>query len=132
MKLAKYVISAAVMCFPAWASDMVPAKAQSQPILIKGATLHTVSNGVKQNQDLLFENGKITQIGRNIRGGSNTKVINATGKHVYPGTIVLATTMGLTEIDAVRATDDRNEVGSINPEVKAHIPIIRILKLFLL
>jgi len=43
------------------------------------------------------------------------------GKHVYPGFIVPNTTLGITEIDAVRATHDFDETGSINPNVRSVI-----------
>lgn len=121
MRIFKYVLSAMLACSSVFANDMVPGKSQSQPILIKGGTVHTVASGVKANHDVLFVDGKITMVAPNISQPANAKVISAAGKHVYPGIIVLATTMGLTEVDAVRATDDRDEVGSINPEIKAHI-----------
>jgi imidazolonepropionase-like amidohydrolase len=48
-------------------------------------------------------------------------VIDVTGKHIYPGLIALNTILGLTEIEAVRATNDQGEVGAINPDVRAVI-----------
>jgi imidazolonepropionase-like amidohydrolase len=43
------------------------------------------------------------------------------GKHIYPGFIIPNTTLGITEIDQVRATHDYDEVGSINPNVHSQI-----------
>ncbi len=43
------------------------------------------------------------------------------GKHLYPGLIALANQLGLIEIEAVRATDDTNEVTDTNPDVRARI-----------
>ena len=37
-------------------------------------------------------------------------------KHVYPSFIVPNTTLGITEIDAVRASNDFREVGTMNPK----------------
>ncbi|RWU11696.1 amidohydrolase [Pseudidiomarina gelatinasegens] len=108
-------LSAAVV-----ANDMVPGKAQEQPILLQGGTLHTVTNGVMQDTDLLFENGKITAIGANLLVPENARVIDVSGKQVYPGLVALDTTLGLIELGAVRATNDTSEVGQITPEVSGH------------
>ena len=43
------------------------------------------------------------------------------GKHVYPSFIVPNTTLGITEIDQVRASHDYKETGEINPNVKSLI-----------
>ena len=47
--------------------------------------------------------------------------LDFTGKRVYPGLIALNTTLGITEIDLVRATHDFNEVGANNADVRALI-----------
>ena len=48
-------------------------------------------------------------------------VIRAYGKHIYPAFIAPNTTLGITEIDAVRASKDYNEVGNYNPNVRSQI-----------
>lgn len=48
-------------------------------------------------------------------------IIDLQGKHIYPGFIAPNSTLGLTEIDAVRATRDFNEVGSFNPHVRTQV-----------
>jgi len=48
-------------------------------------------------------------------------IIDLQGKHVYPGFIAPNSTLGLTEIDAVRATRDFNEVGAFNPHVRTQV-----------
>lgn len=48
-------------------------------------------------------------------------IIDLEGKHIYPGFIAPNSTLGLTEIDAVRATRDFNEVGAFNPHVRTQI-----------
>jgi imidazolonepropionase-like amidohydrolase len=103
------------------ANFYVPGKKQDHPILLKGGDLYTVSNGILEHTDLLFENGRITQIARDIAAPANAEVIDATGKRIYPGLIDGASTIGLVEIDESRATRDKNEVGDITPEVQTHI-----------
>lgn len=104
---------------PATAHDYVPGAPQSQPILLQGGDLYTVANGVMAGTDLLFENGRITQIGVGITPPDNTLVIDVSGKRVYPGLIDLGTTLGLIEIGEVRATNDQTERGRVTPEVTA-------------
>jgi len=103
------------------AHDMIPGKAQSQPILIKGATLHTVANGTLSNTDILLVNGKIAKIAKDIPQSQETQVIDAAGKHVYPGLLSTVSQLGLREIESVKATVDIDEVGEDNPHLLAHV-----------
>ena len=54
---------------------------------------------------------------------TTTDIIEAQGKHVYPGFIVPNSTLGLVEIDAVRATQDSDEVGQMNPNIRSLVEI---------
>ena len=56
-------------------------------MLIKNATVLTVTKGTLQNSDILVRNGKIAQIGQNIPAPSGVTVVDATGKYVMPGII---------------------------------------------
>lgn len=96
-----------------------PAPKQSQPMAIVGAMLHLGNGNVIENGSLLFENGKITAINGSIP--ANTKIFNATGKHVYPGFILLNSTLGLVEIAATKATVDFEESNPYMPEVRTMI-----------
>jgi imidazolonepropionase-like amidohydrolase len=111
----------ASLSFSALATDIVPGKKQASPVLLKGGTLHTVTDGVKANHDLLIENGIISQIGENLSAPANSQVVDVSGKQIYPGLIGLSTNVGLVEIGAVRATRDNVETGRATPEVKAHV-----------
>ena len=48
-------------------------------------------------------------------------IIDLNGQHVYPAFVAPNSTLGLTEIDAVRATRDYDEVGKYNPHIRAQI-----------
>lgn len=102
-----------------------PASAQKGHILIMNATAHLGNGSVIENSVIAFENGKITLVGdaRLVRldMGIYTEVIEAAGKHVYPGFIATNATVGLQEIGAVRATRDQQEIGKYNPNVRAAI-----------
>ncbi len=118
------VFASLIACQTAYAQPTIyPAKPQTKPIAVVGATIHTGTGKVIENGYITFENGKITALGdaASIKSGPNTEVINAAGKHVYPGFISPITNLGLTEIDAIRATRDFQEVGTINPHVRSII-----------
>ncbi|MBI3790614.1 MAG: amidohydrolase family protein [Gemmatimonadetes bacterium] len=55
--------------------------------LIKNATVLTVTKGTLENTDLLIQNGKIAQIGKNLASPAGATVIDATGKYIMPGII---------------------------------------------
>ncbi|MGL5468556.1 MAG: amidohydrolase [Shewanella sp.] len=100
---------------------MVPAHKQTQSVLIKNATVHTVIQGVLTNTDVLIENGKISALGPQLSTNTteSTQVVDASGKHLYPGLIALDTSLGLVEIEMVRPTVDNAEVGDVNPQISA-------------
>lgn len=61
--------------------------AAAQSTLIRNATVLTVSHGVLPNTDVLVRNGKITAIGKDLKGPEGARIIDATGKFVSPGII---------------------------------------------
>lgn len=115
-----FVSALSLMIFDsAIASNQVPAKAQEKTIAIINATIHPVSSGTIEAGTIVFDKGKIIAIGASVTVPQGAEVIDAKGKHVYPGLISSDTYIGLTEIGAVRATNDHAEVGRINPNVRA-------------
>lgn len=59
---------------------------QKGTILIKNGTLLTISDGIKEQTDLLIQDGKIKQIGKNITV-KNVEVFDATGMYIMPGIV---------------------------------------------
>ncbi len=99
-----------------------PAKAQSQPILLTGATAHLGNGQVIENAAVAFDQGKLTYVGASSAmqiDASKYQNVDISGKHVYPGLILLNTDLGLTEIGAVSATNDDSETGAFNPSVRS-------------
>lgn len=119
MKYALTLLAASVIAAPAAAHNIAPGQQNESAILLQGGTLHTISDGRVQG-DLLIEDGKISAIGSNISVPEGARIIDISGRHVYPGLIALDTTLGLVEMEAVRATVDTNEIGNVTPEVSAH------------
>jgi imidazolonepropionase-like amidohydrolase len=96
---------------------------QSQPVALRGATIHTVTNGVIQNGTIIFDAGRITAVGANIAIPDGTKIVDVTGKHIYPGLIDAYSTVGISEIGAVDMSNDVNEVGDFNPNVRTDVAV---------
>ncbi len=96
---------------------------QSEPVALQGATIHTVTSGVIENGTILFENGVITAVGVDVEIPDGARVVDATGKHVYPGLIDAYSTVGIAEIGAVDVSNDVNELGDFNPNVRADVAV---------
>lgn len=103
-------------------AQQTPAPKQTRAISIEGATAHLGNGQVIENSLIMFDKGKITFVGSaNARIARQGEIIKATGKHVYPGFIAANTSLGLAEIDAVRATRDFDEVGTMLPHIRSII-----------
>jgi imidazolonepropionase-like amidohydrolase len=90
----------------------------SSIILIKNATIVPVTSPKIENGCLLIKNGKIAAIRKEIEVPPEAKIIDASGKFVYPGFIDGFSHLGLIEISAIPSTVDVQELGKFNPELK--------------
>ncbi|MEM1449564.1 MAG: amidohydrolase family protein [Planctomycetota bacterium] len=125
----------AALSASAAAQDLIPSAApQAEPIVLRGATLHTVSGDVIEGGDLLFEGGVIRSVSKARVDAKGARVIDLEGKHVFPSFVLATSTVGLVEVSSVDMTIDTSEAGAINPEVYAavavnadswHIPVTR-------
>ena len=108
---------------PSAQSIPLPAEKQSEAILIMNAKAHIGNGKVIESALIAFESGKITLIADSkltkVDLTKYKKIINAEGKHVYPGFISMNTDLGLVEISAVRQTVDHTEIGEMNPSVRS-------------
>ncbi|HEX8516625.1 MAG TPA: amidohydrolase family protein [Bacteroidia bacterium] len=93
--------------------------------LIMNATAHIGNESVIENSVIGIKDGKITLVANaetaKIDQSGYEEIIDAKGKHVYPGFIAPNSTIGLTEIEAVRATNDFRETGTTLPNVRSLI-----------
>ncbi len=118
----------------ALASDSIPAARPAKPVLLRGATVHTVSGADLPATDVLLRDGKIAAIGAKLAAPAGAQIVEVAGKHLYPGMISAYSGMGLTEHNSVRGTVDLAETGALNPNARAqpalnpdseHIPVSR-------
>lgn len=103
----------------------VKAPPQDKPLVLQGATVHTVSGETIPDGYVYFEGGVIRAVGKEPlpRLAGPVEIIDVKGKHVYPGLIGAYTQLGLTEIQAVRSSIDMSETGTIVPEVRAVVAV---------
>ncbi|MBT8206377.1 MAG: amidohydrolase family protein [Eudoraea sp.] len=106
-------------CFTTSMAQQTPAPEQTEAISITRATAHIGNGEVIENCTLVVEDGKITDIGADA--ATKGQVINANGKHIYPGFIAPGKSLGLIEVNAVRASNDQDEVGAMIPHVRSII-----------
>jgi len=120
MKKIYIILTALITTFGT--AQQTPASKQTESILIVGATAHIGNGTVIENSAIGFSDGKITFVGK--YDGSQPafdNVVVAKGQHLYPGFIATNATLGLVEIDAVRATDDEDEIGAMLPHIRSAI-----------
>ena len=104
-------------------AQQTPAPKQTKSIWIIGGTAHLGNGKVQENSLISIVDGKIAS----VTDATVTKIakhditIQADGKHIYPGFIAPNSTLGLVEIDAVRASDDESEIGEFNPHIRSLI-----------
>lgn len=102
-----------------------PQKQLYKRILFQNGSAHVGNGDYVHNSVIGIEEGKILFVKNALTYQLDQSewdtIISIKGKHVYPGFIAANLTIGLTEIDAVRASRDFVETGSINPNVRALI-----------
>jgi len=98
---------------------------QEKSILLLNGYLHKGNGEVIESAHIGIRNGKISELKNSLASTYKRDewdtIVDLMGKHVYPAFIAPNSTLGLTEVDAVRATRDFSEVGTYNPHVRAQI-----------
>ena len=111
-----------IALLPVGAQEVIyPAKEFKGKTFITNGTIHVGNGTVIENGTVVISNGKITSVGAGAGSpGSDARVIDAKGKHVYPGLILANTDIGLKEIaNGVRASNDYTELGEFNSNIRA-------------
>lgn len=123
MKTSIYISTAIFLFISSIVQAQVPAPAhkQEKQIVLKNGTIHDGNLNVLKNQSLVIEQGKILQIDAfdKLEYNLDAEIIDLEGKHIYPGLVMPMSQLGLTEIGAVRASNDTRERGNINASVRS-------------
>ncbi|MBL7760399.1 MAG: amidohydrolase family protein [Sediminibacterium sp.] len=121
MKRLVYILSCFTLMTGISAQDNVyPARPQKGLLFLKNGTVHVGNGTVIENATIKINNGKIEEVGTNVAiPNSGAEVVDANGKHIYPGLIHPSSTLGLQEIGGIRSMQDFNEIGDLNPSVRS-------------
>ncbi len=95
------------------------ATAQAQNILIRAATVHTMTkSGTLEDTDVLVSAGKIRKIGKNIKTPPHAaSIIDAKGKQLTPGFFAGINSLGISEVPAVGESNDSSlSLAEMRPE----------------
>ncbi len=99
------------------ASAQIPAPPQKAPVALVGGTIHPLTSPDIEEGTILFDRGRIVDLGKEVAIPSDAVVVDIRGRHVYPGLIAASSILGLVEIDAIRATRDIQEIRKIPANV---------------
>ena len=101
--------------------QQTPGSVQHESVLIENAVIHIGDGSIIEKGYVGFQDGRIKYVGETKPKNKYEKSINTNGSHLYPGLIALNSTLGLAEIDAVRATRDYDEIGPFLPHISSSI-----------
>ena len=85
-------------------------EAAGRSFALRGATIYTISGEVLESSVLLVESGKIKALGKDVKIPAGMKVYDLGGYVVLPGLLDAETTL---------ASDNRDTLGSLSPQVRA-------------
>jgi imidazolonepropionase-like amidohydrolase len=116
-----YTLFLAISGFSALAQEnMHPSPAQSKTIVISGGTVHVGNGSIIENGTVVIEKGKIKSVSATpVTISGDVDRIDATGKQVYPGLIAPNSSLGLVEFASTKSTIDIEELGEMNPNIRA-------------
>ncbi|WP_156255014.1 amidohydrolase family protein [Sandarakinorhabdus oryzae] len=84
-----------------------PLPAAAAPVAITGATIMTArGETVIDGGTLVFDNGRITAVGKDVAVPAGATVIDGKGRILTPGIIAATSDLGISEVNGVRETND--------------------------
>ncbi len=94
-----------------------------ETVLYAGAAVHTVSGETLVPGFVLTRGALILSVSKAVPSIPPDRTVDLKGLHLFPGLILPTSSLGLTEISAVRATQDTTETGSFTPDVCAWLSV---------
>ncbi|RPA68058.1 amidohydrolase [Cyclobacteriaceae bacterium YHN15] len=112
MKKMKYILTGILIL----GCIITQAQTPKGSVLIKNATVLTVTKGTLEETDVLVENGIIKKIGKNLTA-PNIEIIEATGKYLMPGIIDAHSHVALDAVNEATApiTSEVRMADVVNP-----------------
>ena len=105
----------------AFAALCVAGPVRAEVLVLSGGTVHPASGPAIPNGTVVVESGRITAVGAGLSAPAGARVVDCTGKHVYPGFVHANTALGLQEVSTVQGADDTQESGNVNPNQRAEV-----------
>ncbi|MCH9002236.1 MAG: amidohydrolase family protein [Planctomycetes bacterium] len=99
--------------------DRTTPKSAHHAFAIVNATVHPISSPIIENGRVIIVEDRIHAIGPDAEIPPGAGVVDAAGLHVYPGLIDAGSSLGLTEIGAIRGSRDARDIGKFNPHLRA-------------
>jgi len=87
MNRTRTLLMAATMLTFARHTNAANLPADPPVVLIQNATILTVTHGIIEHGSILIRDGKIAEVGKDIKAPKDAEVIDATGQYVMPGII---------------------------------------------
>jgi len=116
-----FILSLALLCKVTSAQETIyPAGPQQGTTAITHAMVHVGNGTVLNDATVVFEKGKIIQVGTGIAAPANATIVDGSGKQVYPGLILSNSYLGLKEVGSgVRGSNDLAEIGENNASIRS-------------
>ncbi len=97
----------------------------AEVLALRGAIVHVPDGPPIPRGTVLIAAGRIVAVGpeADVQIPEGATRLFLAGQHLYPGLIDADTVLGLTEIGAVKATNDTDEVGRVNPNLRAELAV---------
>ncbi|WP_439487367.1 amidohydrolase family protein [Algoriphagus sp.] len=83
--------------------QIASAQVKKGSVLIKNATVLTVTNGTLENSDVFVQDGIIKKVGQNLTAPNGITTIDASGKYLMPGIIDAHSHLGLDVVNEATA-----------------------------
>ena len=95
-------------------------QAQERPVVIKGATILTMTHGTIEDGTVVVDKGKIAAVGKDVQAPPGADVIEARGEYVLPGLVDPHSHLGVYSLPELQANADGNEMtGDIEAQVRS-------------
>jgi imidazolonepropionase-like amidohydrolase len=86
----------------------------AQTIALTGGTLYPVSGPKIENGTVVISDGRITAVGAAVPIPADATRIDATGRWITPGLFHAGSTLGLSDVGSVNATNESAHTGQVN------------------
>lgn len=107
-----------------------PVAADDALVAYVGGTIHPVSSPPVSDGVMVTRGSRIEAVGPKGSVPAGARVVDISGKHLYPGFVHPLSQLGLIEIGSVTGTNDTRDIGDYNPHHRAEVAVNAESRLF--